>query len=122
MRSVRPFDGRLLQILQGLLGRRPLAPTVRLLKEPVPRPRGLSRSAVELIQDELSKGMVLWLARSGGWERQRFLRDGRPDEARAVLSAATDPLGGLRDTPEMLEATALLRNCPPSRNDAEGTG
>ncbi|MBA4063338.1 MAG: hypothetical protein C0501_06420 [Isosphaera sp.] len=41
----------------------------------------------------------------------RLLRDRRPDEARAVLTAATDPPGGLRDTPDMGEALALLRGC-----------
>ncbi len=50
----------------------------------------------------------------------RFLRDrGRSDESRAVLAAATDPAGGLRATPEMVEALALLRSCTPGETGSE---
>jgi len=46
--------------------------------ERVPRPLSLSRTCVELVADGLAKGCMTWLARSGGWRRERFLRDGQP--------------------------------------------
>jgi len=50
--------------------------------ERVPRPLSLSRTCVELVADGLAKGCMTWLARSGGWRRERFLRDGQPRTGR----------------------------------------
>jgi predicted ATPase len=69
------------------------------------------RAAVASAKAQQARALELRAALSLG----RFLRDrGRADEARAVLTAATDPACGLRATPEMGEATALLRSCAPA--------
>lgn len=81
MRSVSRFEANLLTIVEGLLGRVPLAQALPLMLRPQPRPKCLSRGAVELVQGYLSKGVVLLLARSS-WQRERFLRGGEISEGR----------------------------------------
>lgn len=88
-RSVTPFEGKLLTILRAIVQQEPVELAVPLLAEPQAAPSGLSRAAVELIQESLIHGCVLHLARSGGWRRERFLRDGKAVEGR--LWQRTDP-------------------------------
>ena len=74
MKSVSRFESNLLLILRCLLRREPLDRVLPLIHRKVGRPRCLSRSAVELVQDSLSKGLPLLAAR-GGWRKERFLRN-----------------------------------------------
>jgi hypothetical protein len=72
------------------------------------------RAAVASARGQQARALELRAALSLG----RFLRArGRNEEARAVLTAATDPAGGLRGTPEMTEALTLLRDCEPCGSD-----
>ncbi len=75
MKEVSEFEARLLRILRCLMHRASIDQTLALLVQPVARPRCLSRTCVELIQDGLSKGVTAWLARSG-WMNARTLRNG----------------------------------------------
>jgi hypothetical protein len=50
--------------------------------ERAPRATGLSRACVELVADSLAKGCMTFLARAGGWRRDRFFREGQPREGR----------------------------------------
>ncbi len=81
MRTVTPFEGSLLRVLHGLVGRGPMEPVVALVLAPMPRPRGLQPDAIALVQEALAKGCVQWLARAG-WQREPHLRGERPVEGR----------------------------------------
>lgn len=73
MKSVSRFEADLLRILWFFLKRLPAEQALPLLVARHGRPRCLSRSAVECVQNALAKGPVLLLAR-GGWRRDRHLR------------------------------------------------
>jgi FtsH ternary system domain X6 len=77
-KSVSRFEANLLRILRFFLKQVPAEQAARLVHERFERPRCLSSDAVYLAKDSLSKGCVLYLARAGGWKRDRFLRTGEP--------------------------------------------
>ena len=81
MRAVSRFEANLLRVLQALLHQTPVERVLSILRKPLPRPRCLSRVAVELVQDTLAKGCVQLLARRG-WMRERFLHVGKIAEGR----------------------------------------
>lgn len=74
MNVVSSFESRLLRILQAVLHRAPAASVRALVLESCPEPNCLGRPAVQLIQDMLARGTVQWLAKQGGWRRERYLR------------------------------------------------
>jgi hypothetical protein len=82
LRNVSPFEARLLRILYAVLKQAPAEQALPLVFERVPRPTGLSRACVDLVAESLAKGCMTFLAESGGWRRERFLRDGQPREGR----------------------------------------
>jgi hypothetical protein len=82
MKAVSRFEANLLLILRFFLKNVPLAQAKPLLLHPCEQPTCLSRSAIELVQDALAKGCVLLLTRSGGWQRERFLRSEQPVQGR----------------------------------------
>src|SRR5947199_4384191 len=81
-RVVTPFEGKLLRILRCFLRHVPVDQVLPLVLERTARPAFLSAACVELVGDSLSKGCLLFLARAGGWRRERFLRDGKPRDGR----------------------------------------
>jgi hypothetical protein len=81
-RVVTAFEGRLLRILHAVLRHAPAEQALSLVLERVARPPSLSRACVELVADSLAKGCMTFLARSGGWRRERFLHDGTPRDGR----------------------------------------
>src|SRR5690349_20566947 len=89
MRTVSRFEANLLRILYCFLQRAPLDQALPLVINPCPRPRCLSRAAVELVQNALANGCVWLLARGGGWRRERHLRGGRVAKGR--LWERSDP-------------------------------
>jgi FtsH ternary system domain X6 len=80
-KAISRFEVNLLRAFRGLLQQAPVEQVLPLLTRRLPRPKCLSRDAVELIQDTLAKGCVQFLARSG-WMRERFLRDAKIAEGR----------------------------------------
>jgi hypothetical protein len=42
----------------------------------------LSSGAVDLVEDHLAKGCILFLVRQGGWRNDKYLRDGTPTSGR----------------------------------------
>jgi hypothetical protein len=81
-RVVSPFEGKLLRVLHCFLGQVPLEHALPVVAERASRPPALSRASVELVQESLGKGCLLYLVRAGGWRRDRFLRDGQPRDGR----------------------------------------
>jgi hypothetical protein len=82
MHRVSHFEANLLRLLWYFLAREPPERALPLLENRCAAPPCLHRNAVHLIQDALSKGCVLLLARRGGWRRERFLRGDRVVEGR----------------------------------------
>src|ERR1019366_5219695 len=92
MRAVSRFEANLLRVLHALLHPAPVERGLPILKNPLPRPRCLSRNAVELIQDTLAKGCVHFLARRG-WMSVRFLHAGKITEGRLWERTASEEIG-----------------------------
>ncbi len=82
MRTVPLFEARLLRILHAFLRRAPREQALALILERCPQPPCLTRPGVELIRDSLAKGCMAFLARSGGWRRERHLRGDKVAEGR----------------------------------------
>ncbi len=93
MRSISRFEADLLRILHALLGRAPIEGARPLIDGRQPRPKCLSRAAVELVQDALAKGCVWRLAREGGWLPDRYLRGDRVATGRLWERTPSDDLG-----------------------------
>lgn len=74
MKVVSRFEASLLRILHFFLGHAPPQQAVPLVQSRCPPPPCLSRVAVELVEDTLAKGCTLFLARQGGWRKDRFVR------------------------------------------------
>jgi hypothetical protein len=79
---VTPFESKLLKIARAIVGQMPIDQALPHIGERSSRPKVLSPAAAELIAETLTNGCVLYLARVGGWRRERFLRDGKPREGR----------------------------------------
>src|SRR5437763_14917803 len=112
-RVVTPFEGKLLTVLRAVLGQMPLDVALPIIAARHPRPAALSRGAIELIQDSLAKGCVLFLARHGGWRRERFLGDGKPRDGRLWERRAIAELG-LHFSRHALELLLWLTAPPPT--------
>ena len=89
--SVSRFEYTLLRLLRFVYGAMPAEQARQLVEaEYAPAPPCLTRTCVELAQETLAKGTVLYLVRAGGWRRDRYLRAGEPARGRAWERA---PLG-----------------------------
>jgi hypothetical protein len=77
-RQVSRFEFNLIRVLRFFLGHFPSDQGLQLLRSASARPECLSPTAVDLVQDSLAKGCVLFLVRAGGWRNERYLRDGKP--------------------------------------------
>jgi len=93
MRTVSRFEANLLRILQGLFGPATTERVQRLVEKEFDRPPCLSRNAMELVEDTLRKGVPQYLARQGGWRRERFLRNGKIAEGRIWNRRPPERLG-----------------------------
>jgi hypothetical protein len=93
MQTVSRFEANLLLLLYFILRREPAERALPLIEKGLTPPRCLSRAAVRLVQDALTKGCVHLLAERGGFWRERFLRDGRPVEGRLWERTAPEQLG-----------------------------
>jgi hypothetical protein len=92
-KSVSRFEANLLRILRFFLKQVPAEQAMPLVHDRLERPPCLSAEAVELVKDSLAKGCVLYLVRSGGWKRDRFLRDGEPKFGRLWDRSPVERLG-----------------------------
>lgn len=101
MNAISRFEVNLLRVLRGFLTQAPVEQVLPLLVKPLPRPKCLSRDAVELVQDTLAKGCVHFLARHG-WMRERFLRGGKITDGRLWERSSPKDLG-LTFSPHALE-------------------
>src|SRR6185503_15978813 len=85
-----------------------------LIARPNVRPKCLSRTAVNLVQDTLAKGATLLVARDG-WRQEPFLRDGAASAGRVWQRSPLDKLG-LGFSPQTLDflmwATAVAGDQP----------
>jgi hypothetical protein len=93
MQTVSRFEADLLRLLAYFLHREPIERAVPLLKNRCEAPPCLSRGAVGLVQDALAKGCVHLLAKRGGWQSERFLRNGQVVEGRLWQRTLPQDLG-----------------------------
>jgi hypothetical protein len=89
---VSPFEGNLLTIARAIVGEVSFEQAAPMTAQRIPRPKLLSRTAIELVSETLISGCVLQLARLGGWWRERHLRDGKPLEGRLWDRSPTSEL------------------------------
>jgi hypothetical protein len=115
MKTVSRFESNLILILRCLLRRVPLERALPLILRKVGRPRCLSRTAVELVQDSLAKGLPLLAAR-GGWRKERFLRNGQTTTGR-VWERSSNEERGLRFSAATLEWLIWLTTVNPAEED-----
>lgn len=113
------FEVNLLHILQFFLGRLPMEQGLPAIRQFIERPPCLSRQAVELIQDTLVRGYVRRLA-GGGWQRERFLRDGRPVLGRLWERTAPEDLGLTFSRHALDFLMWFTANNPTLAEDAQG--
>ncbi len=82
MQTVSRFEANLLRLLYFFLRREPPERALALIEQRLPPPPCLSRGAVNLVRDTLSKGCTFLLAHRGGWRCERHLRDEKIVEGR----------------------------------------
>jgi FtsH ternary system domain X6 len=96
LRTVSRFEAVLLRMLRGFL--RP-GPVDTPLSErtsaagKLAMPKGLSPQCLHLVRDTLGKGCVQYLARAGGWRREKHLRQGKPAQGRLWERTPASELG-----------------------------
>jgi hypothetical protein len=105
-KAISRFEVHLLRVLRGIVQQAPVEQVLPLLVKPLPRPKCLSRAAVELVQDTLAKGSVHFLARRG-WRRERFLRTGKIADGRLWERSSPKDLA-LTFSPHALELLIQL--------------
>jgi hypothetical protein len=92
-RSVSRFEASLLRMLRAFVPRAPGEPLPPMPAGKQAPPKELSADCVHLVKDTLSKGCVLYLARAGGWRREKHLRRGQPAFGRLWERTPADELG-----------------------------
>ncbi|MDX1928713.1 MAG: hypothetical protein SFV81_19445 [Pirellulaceae bacterium] len=118
VRSVNRYEANLLTILYALIRERPLGQAMLKIVQSSTQPDCLSRNAIELVQQALAKSVSLWLARSGGWQVERFLRNESPVVGRVWQRTPPTELG-LVFSAESLNFLMWLTACEPLQSDAE---
>ena len=98
---VSRFEADLLTILQGFFGHVPRSQLMSLLGDGRERPKCLSQTAVDLVQDTLAKGATRLVAEAG-WQHKRFLAAGAIAEGRVWQRLPPDKLG-LDFSPQTLD-------------------
>jgi hypothetical protein len=81
-KTVNKFEGRLLTIVRGIVGLSPIDAALPYIFERLPAPAGMGQTSVQLVCDSLAKGCVQYLAHTGGWRNERWLRNGHLVEGR----------------------------------------
>ena len=73
-RSISRFEANLVRISRFVMRQVPAEQAMPLLMGRLNRPPCLSADAIHLVKDSLAKGLVIYLARLGGWRRERGVR------------------------------------------------
>jgi hypothetical protein len=91
--AVSRFEASLLRLLRSLLRHVPGEAGPPTPAGKLALPKCLSANCVHFVRDSLSKGCVLYLAKAGGWRRERHLREGRPATGRLWERNPPEELG-----------------------------
>lgn len=78
MHTLNRFEANLLTILYAVLGDTSMGQVLPKVHEQREYGGCLSHQVIELVQAALAKGMTHWLASSGGWHSDRYLRGEKP--------------------------------------------
>lgn len=116
MKRVASSEYDILTIARGLMGQESLAALEGLLRRGRQLPPKLGPTSMGVLEDTLAKGVVLQLARRGGWRSERYLKDGEVSEGRVWL----------RHTPPALHFSVFsiqllrwLTACPVGNSDCD---
>ncbi|HLW63978.1 MAG TPA: hypothetical protein VKS79_01585, partial [Gemmataceae bacterium] len=90
---VSRFEASLLRLLRSCLRYGPGDASPPTPAGKITAPKCLSPNCVHLVRDSLSKGCVLYLAKAGGWRRERHLQKGQPATGRLWERTAPEELG-----------------------------
>lgn len=98
---VLPSEADLLTLARHLIAGAPYAQLERLLTHSREAPRGLTPSALRVLEETLAVGATLMLARGGGWRQEGGLRlwERHPPQAIAFGPATVKLLALLLETP-----------------------
>ncbi|HEV3145844.1 MAG TPA: hypothetical protein VGZ47_18285, partial [Gemmataceae bacterium] len=91
--AVSRFEASLLRLLRSFLRHAPGEAGPPTPGGKLTPPKCLSANCVHLVRDSLSKGCVLYLAKAGGWRRERHLRKGQPATGRLWERRPPEELG-----------------------------
>jgi hypothetical protein len=89
---VSRFEANLIQLTRHMLQQDMGDQLGMLIAGRQTMPKCLSANCVHLMKDTLGKSCILFLARAGGWRRERYLRDGQPVEGRIWQRSTADEL------------------------------
>lgn len=116
-RVISRFEANLVRITRFLMRQVPAEQAMPLLTGRLNRPKCLSADAVYLVQDSLAKGIVLYLARIGGWRDER----GVGSDGAVVVGRVWDrlplPQRQLHFSAQALEFLLWLTACNPNDTD-----
>jgi hypothetical protein len=119
MQTVSRFEANLLRLLYYFLEREPIERAAPLVEDRPQRPKCLSRAAIRLVQDALSKGCTRLLSLRGGWRVERFLRGDKIAQGR--LWQRTPPADlALKFSRHSLEFLVWLTAARPGDKDHHG--
>ncbi len=79
---VSKFEGRLIGLARAIVRLTPIDAALPFLLDKITIPPAYSPSCLQLVCDSLAKGCVMYLAKVGGWRRERFLHGDQPIEGR----------------------------------------
>lgn len=85
MKKVAASEYDILTLTRGLVGQESLAALEGLLRRSRKLPDKMGPTSMGILQDTLAKGVVLQLARRGGWRTDRYLKAGEVAEGRAWM-------------------------------------
>jgi hypothetical protein len=74
--TVSRFEASLIRLLRSFLRHAPGEATAPMAAGKLTPPKCLCAACIHLVRDSLSKGCVEYLARAGGWRREKHLRKG----------------------------------------------
>lgn len=89
-RVVSKFEGRLVGLARAIVRLSPIDAALPFLLDKITIPPAYSPDCLQLVCDSVAKGCVLYLAKVGGWRRERFLHDGKPADGRLWQRVPTD--------------------------------
>jgi hypothetical protein len=114
IRSISRFEANLVRITRFVMRQVPAEQAMPLLTGRLNRPRCLSADAIYLVKDSLAKGLVVYLARVGGWRPDRGVCGDGSVRVGRLWERLTLPERTFRFSAQALEFLIWLTACNPN--------